>query len=201
MDTLAKLFGSDALVKLMRLFINHPDRAFETSEITKRCRITPQTARRDLAVLKSMDFIFPKNYTVVTQKRGKNTSRKAKGYRLNIDFPLMKPLTGLLFNSEPFQQKEIMRRLKGTGSYKCVFISGVFTQDPSSRVDLLLVGDSLKKRAIDNAIKGMEAELGKELRYAIFDTPEFKYRIGIYDKFIRDIIDYPHEKVLDKLGY
>jgi hypothetical protein len=47
---------------------------------------------------------------------------------------------------------------------------------------------------------GMEAEIGKELRYAYFSTDEFRYRLSMYDKLIRDILDYPHRVLLDKLG-
>ncbi len=32
-------------------------------------------------------------------------------------------------------------------------------------------------------------------------TTEFEYRFGIYDKFIRDIIDYLHLGVLNKLNF
>ena len=49
-------------------------------------------------------------------------------------------------------------------------------------------------------IEGLEAEIGKELRYAAFETGEFNYRLGMYDKLVRDILDYPHTVVLDRLG-
>jgi hypothetical protein len=46
----------------------------------------------------------------------------------------------------------------------------------------------------------MEAEIGKELVFASFETADFHYRLGMYDKLIRDILDYPHQKLLDKLN-
>ena len=46
----------------------------------------------------------------------------------------------------------------------------------------------------------MEAEIGKELRYAAFEAPEFEYRVKMYDKLIRDIFDFPHKTILNKLG-
>ena len=45
----------------------------------------------------------------------------------------------------------------------------------------------------------MEAEIGKELRYAVLNTKEFIYRLDMYDKFIRDILDYPHERLIEKI--
>ena len=47
---------------------------------------------------------------------------------------------------------------------------------------------------------GVEAEIGKELTFASFETADFHYRLGMYDKLIRDILDYPHQKLLDKLN-
>lgn len=98
------------------------------------------------------------------------------------------------------RREELMNRFKGCGRLKLLVISGVFVQESDSRVDILLVGDGLEKRAIEGALRGLEAEMGKELTYAFLETPEFSYRMSIYDKFIRDIFDYPHEKVMDKIG-
>ena len=67
-------------------------------------------------------------------------------------------------------------------------------------VDLLVVGDNLRKGTIENIVKTIESEIGREIRYAFFETADFQYRLGIYDKLIRDILDFPHEKILDKLG-
>ena len=49
-------------------------------------------------------------------------------------------------------------------------------------------------------MSSIEAELGKELRYAAFETLDFQYRLGIYDKLIRDILDSQHQKILNKLA-
>lgn len=200
MDILTKLFGSDALVKLLRLFVNYPEKAFETKELVSRCRITAATARREIAVLKSMDFVSLKEFTVTSERGGKTINRMAKGYQLNRDFELLRPLKSLLFHSEPIKEKDVLNKFKGIGNLKCLIISGIFTQNEESRVDLLLVGDGLRKSSIENVIRGIEAEMGKELEYAIFTTPEFKYRMEMYDKFVYDILEYPHMKVLDKLG-
>jgi hypothetical protein len=81
-----------------------------------------------------------------------------------------------------------------------VIVSGVFIQDSDSRVDLLVVGDNLKSSAIERVVRTMEAEIGKELVFASFETADFHYRLGMYDKLIRDILDYPHQKLLDKLN-
>ena len=45
----------------------------------------------------------------------------------------------------------------------------------------------------------MEAEIGRELSYGVFETDDFRYRVSVCDKFIRDILDYSHKKILNKL--
>ncbi|MCR4311355.1 MAG: hypothetical protein NUV54_02190, partial [Candidatus Taylorbacteria bacterium] len=77
---------------------------------------------------------------------------------------------------------------------------GVFIQDTDSRIDLLIVGDLLRTPALETVIRNIEAEIGKELRYAVFETADFEYRFGMYDKLVRDILDYPHRKVLNRLN-
>ena len=83
---------------------------------------------------------------------------------------------------------------------KLIIVAGVFIDEQDSRVDVLIVGDKLKKPIIEGVLRRLEAELGKELTYGIMDTMDFEYRFGIYDKFIRDVLDYPHLVVLNKLN-
>ncbi|MBI2454166.1 MAG: hypothetical protein HYV54_01155, partial [Parcubacteria group bacterium] len=49
-------------------------------------------------------------------------------------------------------------------------------------------------------IKGLESDTGRELRYVILGVEEFKYRLGMFDRFVHDIMEYPHQKVINKLG-
>ena len=111
------------------------------------------------------------------------------------------PLRHVVMSLDPLNRREeLVNRFKNCGRLKLLVVSGIFVQESDSRVDILVVGDGLEKRAIESALRGLEAEMGKELTYAFLETPEFTYRMGIYDKFIRDIFDYPHEKVMDKIG-
>ena len=95
---------------------------------------------------------------------------------------------------------EVVKKLSRYGKIKLIIITGIFIQDPDSRVDLLIVGDEIKEGQMSKAISVMESEIGKQIRYSIFKTDDFKYRMGIYDKLVRDILDYPHEVIYDKIG-
>jgi len=88
--------------------------------------------------------------------------------------------------------------LKNAGQIKLIAIAGLFIQDPDSRLDLLVVGDKINSRSLENTLRNMEAEIGRELNYAFFETDDFEYRLSMYDKLIRDVLDYPHEMVVNK---
>ena len=125
--------------------------------------------------------------------------RKIPGWTLDRLFPYLLPLKNLIINTTLIDHRDMIRRLARGGSLKLVIAAGVFIQEEDSRLDLLVVGDHLKKSIIGRVVKVMESEIGKELRYVILETQEFKYRASICDKLIRDVMDYPHQKLLDKL--
>ncbi len=53
--------------------------------------------------------------------------------------------------------------------------------------------------AANPSLRANALQIGKELNYSVLPTKEFLYRLRMRDKFIRDILDYPHEKILNKL--
>ena len=134
------------------------------------------------------------------QRNGKVVKKRVDGWYVNPEFPLLSALQTLLIKTAPLSHEEIISMLSRAGKLKLVITSGVFIQDFDSRVDLLVVGDGLSKAKLETAVRGMEAEIGRELRYSYFETPDFKYRLEMYDKLVRDILDFGHEVVLDKIG-
>lgn len=201
METLGKLFGSIAKVKIMRLFLLNPDQGFENSDISARSRINRGGVRREIQGLYQAGLIqkrrFVKEFEV--KKRGKITkkSKRVTGWMLNPLFEYRQALHDLLIDAEFLTKDDIAKRFKPYGKIKLLLTAGIFTRNPESRLDLLIVGDALKRSAIENAIHMLESEIGKELAYAIFETPEFLYRTNMYDKLVRDVIDYPHETIID----
>ncbi|MEK7585551.1 MAG: hypothetical protein AAB455_03515 [Patescibacteria group bacterium] len=188
MDILGKLFGSPDKVKVMRLFILNPEQPFATKEVTKRSKINPAVSRHELSLLSQIGLIK------------KVAGKKAGHWQLSPAFPFLSYLKGLLQIDLLTRQREITDRFANCGKIKLLVIAGLFIETGDSRADLLLVGDRLKRGAIERAIKSMEAEVGRELIYAVFDTADFLYRLNAYDKFIRDILDYPHERIIDRLA-
>jgi len=102
--------------------------------------------------------------------------------------------------ADSFDNREVVRRFNGIGTIKLLITAGFFIENDQSRIDLLIVGDQLKVTSLKTAIRTLEADTGRDLRYAVFETKDFLYRLGLYDKFIRDILDYPNRKIIDRIG-
>ncbi len=201
-DILEKLFGSAAKVKIMRLFLFNPEGSFDIDQIIERSKVTPTAARQEITLLEKMGMLKDRSFfkDVIVGRKKIVEKRRVNGWTLDQNFEYLKPLQSLLTHVSPKRNKYILRKLSRVGKLKLVIISGFFIQNWDSRVDLLVVGDNLKKGTLDNIVKTIESEMGKEIRYASFETPDFQYRLGVYDKLVRDILDYSHEAILDKIN-
>lgn len=194
MDILGKLLGGIHKVKIMRLFLLNPDLGFEVKDISERCRVGTSISRRSVTQLASMDLIKRRTFIKEIKRRNKKAvKKKVEGWFLNPEFPYINELKQLLVEGDFFKREELSKRFKGKGKLNLLVVSGIFIQNSESRLDLLIVGDNLKKNAIQKTISVLESELGKELSYAMFETPEFKYRLSMYDKLLRDVFDFQHE--------
>lgn len=179
MEILGKIIGNPARIKVMRLFLLNKEQGFNNKEIVKRSRTNSSAARKEIAVLSSVKFI----------------KRKSKNWVFNPAFKYANELERLLIASDTLNKDAILNNFKKAGKVKLVLISGIFIKNKDSRVDVLVVGDRLKKSKIEEEMRKLEAEIGTELTYAVFDTKEFSYRLSMYDKLIRDILDFPHEVI------
>lgn len=204
MEILSILFGSEAKVKIMRLFLFNPDQPFSPNEISTRAKVSISVVRREAHLLRKMGMIKGKRFSrMISLKKGEKTVLRKKvegGWILNQNFPYLPAIRNLLINTVLIHPDEIIRKLNSVGRIKLIIVAGVFIHDSDSRVDLLVVGDNLHFHALENVIKSIESEIGKELRYAAFETGDFQYRYGMYDKLVRDILDYSHKKILNKLA-
>lgn len=208
MNTLEKLFGSAAQVKIMRLFIFNPKLVLDPTEIARRTKVRSASVRTVMSTLEKTGLVKKKSFSKkvnATLGRGKKKkkvirTKKMKGWTLNEGFTYLSPLRVLLMPSDALSNREIEKKISVAGRVKLVIISGVFIHEPEARVDLVIVGDQMKTEKLRNIVSDLEARVGSELSYTALDTEEFKYRHNINDRLIRDILDFPHEKIVNKLG-
>lgn len=184
---LEQLFDSSLRVKLLRLFLSNPGQGFTLSEATRRVKSDRRVCRRQLEKLSNINLL---NTQI---RKGK------KIYSVNPQSDFYSELRTLVLKSIPASKEKILKRLKKLGRVKLAVLSGIFINAENSRADLLIVGDNIKKRRLTQFLKDLEAEAGKEIDYVFLTTDDFKYRYGMFDRFLRDLLEGPHEKLINKL--
>lgn len=188
-NILEKLLGGNSRVKLMRLFLFNPNTSFTHQDIIDRSKIPTEKLKKELAFLNSVRLI----------KRAKRANNK-NSWSLNDRFPFLVEFQRLLLETSLVNRTDILKKISKTGRVKVLILSGLFKEIWEGRIDMLIVADGVKAGALDTVIKGIEAEVGREIRYCALDSQDFKYRLGVGDRLIRDVLDYPHEIVMDRIG-
>lgn len=189
MDYLEKIFGGAPRVKLMRLFLFNETTAFLPSEVFTRAKVEANRARKELNFLLKVGLIKK-----ATRSNGKIV------WMTNDKFPYLVEFQRLLLQTSLITPQSIIKKLSKIGKLKLVVLSGLFKEQAESRLDILIVADDAKKASTDSIMSNIEAEVGKEIRFAVLNSTDLKYRLGVGDRLVRDVLDYPHEVVLDKLN-
>lgn len=204
MESLSKIFGGISKVKIMRLFLFSESAAFDIDDVVERSRIKKIDARKELAMLTKIGFLKKKTFSKKILKKSRKKDAKPTfikkqtlGWVLNKRFDLVGPLQVLLIETDLVNEKDLIKRIKKTGSIKMILLSGLFTRDDARKLDLLIVGDRIKKESLEKEISIIESEIGHELRYTFFDKAEFDYRVSMYDKLIRDVLENEHITLLN----
>ncbi len=210
-QVLEKLFESVPKIRVLRLFMQNSEHEFTLPEILKKSQMRTPVARRELKKLLRLGLIKKKRATLREEFIKKSRSRrkppkvvvktrKVDVFYVNQPFPLVAELRDLLTKSAFASRKKIHRQIKGLGKIKLAVLAGIFIHNPISRTDLLIVGDNIKKPKLEKFLEQVEAELGRDLNYTVMDNAEFKYRMDMYDRFLRDILEHPHEKLINRAG-
>ncbi|MFA6408132.1 MAG: hypothetical protein WCW36_01470 [Candidatus Paceibacterota bacterium] len=188
MEPLAKIFGSPARLKVLRLFMFNQQSAFALAEISKRSKLSVDVVRHELVDLLASGLL---------RKKG---ARADARYQVNPRFEHLAAFDSFIRDTTSVRSQDILAALRRAGALRLVVLSGFFTSMLEPQVDLLVVGDHLEDRLLAQAVRSLEAELGREIRYASFATTDFRYRRGVYDRLLRDVFDYPHRVLVDKIG-
>ena len=187
---LENLFGSKLRVKILKfLFRNYPN-SFGIKDLTRRTQEQLEPIRKEIGKFAKIGLI---------KTVGKTS------YVLNPDFEFFGELRGLILKSSPAEKDKMIRRILALGRIRLAVISGVFLNKDStdiadSKVDLFIVGDDINKKKLGIFLRSLEAEVGKEIRFGLMEKEEFEYRYGMFDRFVRVLLESPHDKLINKLG-
>ncbi len=186
-EVLEMLFGSKTRVRVLRLFLLNPESEYSASEVAKKNMISIASVRKELNALKKISFIKEKS------KKGLKT------YLLDSSFHFYPELKSLISKSTASPESKSLARLKGIGEVKLALISGIFLNYPKSKVDMVLVVNNVSRGKLKNLMSSLEAEIGKEVSFALMNSEEFKYRLDMLDRFLLDFLEGPHTELVDKI--
>ena len=185
--TIDVLFDSPVRVRVLKLFLYNPETSFEPKTISKILNIGSAIANKHLRGLKEVKLIDQK------------TIKSKKVFKTNPDFYFYNELKELVLKANPASKEKLIKRISSLGKIKLAIISGIFLNFDNARADLMIVGDDIKPVKFNKFLKDLEAEVGKEINCALMTVKEFHYRYNMYDRFVRDILDFKHEKLINKL--
>ncbi len=200
-----QLFGSKTRVKLLHLFYENPNRSFYVREITRKIDEQINSVRRELANLLNVGIITS------------DSSNNKVYYEVNQKYGYFMPLQEIFGGKKPRKPVKVRKTadapaqvsevaeveeptdLKLLGNVEIACLTGQFTRDEISGVDVLIVGN-VNKNALQKYVTDLEEQEGKELRYTVFSLEEFMYRQQIKDRFISNILLAKKQVLLDKPG-
>lgn len=186
-NSLEALFGSKERWRLIKLFLLNENKKFSVAELAKRNKVDGRKIAGILAQLLNAGFIV------------RRTKSKRNYFMTSKRFPFFKELKDLVIRSNIYPQCENLGKIKNLGNIRLGLISGVFINEPKSKTDLLIVGDTISRAKMKHLLEDLEAEMGREINYSLMSAQEFKYRANMFDKFIMEILESPHEIVVNKM--
>jgi hypothetical protein len=196
-----QLFGSKTRVKLLRLFYANPNRSFYVREITRKIDEQINSVRRELSNLLSIGIITSdannnRLYYEVNQKYDYYaplamifgglksvpvTPKKATTASASTKTD-EKPKTATVGAEHP-----MAKGIRATGRVDLALLTGQFTRDEISGVDLVIVGD-INQVKLDRFVEELEKAENKELRYTSMPLETYQYRLQINDRFISNLL-------------
>ena len=180
-DILDSKYGSELLAFLLLA----PARVYSSKELARRMQITEKSL--DILLKEFLDDSMIRQFV----------QDRAKLYIINHKHKLLPEIRASLVKNQKPYEDELFSAIQKLGEVKAAFLSGVLTAQEQLPVDLLLVGKiSLTK--LDTFLKQCKAMLGIDLNYSIMTPDEFQMRRDTFDRFIKDVFDYPHLVVVDK---
>lgn len=175
---LNNLFGSKTRVKILNLMMINDDNQYYLRQIARELDLQVNAVSRELNNLYNLGIV-----SVAEMLNKKNK----KYYQANRNYLLFKEIRALFIKAQILSTQQFASNLQKVAKPKFIVLTGFFTNDHSVATDILIVG-KIKKIIIEKEIKGLEKELGKEVRYTILNEKEFNYRRDVVDIFLYNIL-------------
>ncbi len=186
-----QLFGSKTRVKLLQLFYSNPSRSFYVREITRKIDEQINSVRRELANLLSVGII------------SSDTQNNRLYYEVNQSYEYYEPLLAIFGGGVVKKTKVVTEAeeenqpIKALGNVDLVILTGQFTRDERSGIDMLIIGD-VNTTQVSKYVAELEQQEGKEIRYATMTPKEYAYRKEVNDRFLSLVLASKQQVVFQK---
>lgn len=196
---LAKLFGSVARVKLLKLFLLNPDTSYYIRQIARHLNLQLSAVRRELENLETFGLL-ESHAGGEDEEEEPGNRHDRKYYRTNRDFVLFNEIKELVIKGQILCEKDFTDKLKKLGTIRLLILSGLFMNDTQASVDMLIVGN-FDKTKVAKLVRKLEEDLVTEVNYAVLSEEEFKYRRQVTDVFLYSVLEGKKIVVIDERGY
>ena len=177
---LAKLFGSDARVKVLSLFMLNAGNEYYLREIAQETRLAIRSVQRTVENLTEIGILQ-------REKRGNSVY-----FRLRDDIPILPELKAIFLKTVGLGAllRQMLAEQKGI---EIAFIYGSVAkgeEEEASDIDVAIIGD-LSSRQLTSELVKLERELGREINATVFTPTEWRSRGKKRDHFVRTLIQEP----------
>lgn len=179
-DALKALFSSQTRVKLLSVFLLHPQEEYFIRQLTRLLSEQINSIRRELENLRRIGLV-----------RARHKNRK-KYYKADTDFIFFSELQAMFGKEVKGGESATVAALKSLPGLIFLELAGSFVGS-HSKVDLLVVGD-VKKEVIE-LLLAQDPSM-RNVKYSLFSKADFLYRLSLRDRFILEIVDDPRHLVV-----
>ncbi len=179
-DALKALFSSQTRVKLLSVFLLHPQEEYFIRQLTRLLSEQINSIRRELENLRRIGLV-----------KARHKNRK-KYYKADMEFLFFGELKAMFGKEVRGGESSTVTALKSMPGLKFLELAGSFT-GTHSKVDLLVVGE-VKKEVIEMLLA--QDPTMRNVKYSLFSKADFLYRLSLRDRFILEIVDDPRHLVV-----
>lgn len=173
---LKDLIVSRVRVKILTLFLTHPDSMYHVREIVRQIGEEINAVRRELAHMEQCAIV------------SKEPRANRLYYTFRKNYPLYFELLELVIKTSGLGGEVLKNRAK-LGKLKFVMLAGAFARGvkhDANSVDLLVVG-SVVLPELAQIVRAEEGRRGREINYTVMTEEEFMFRKRRRDPFILQI--------------
>ena len=203
-DFLSEFFGNQARARILRLLTAVADAEYTLDEIRKKAQVkSVALVQRELNALARFGLI---KTGLIEAGIGAGPGKKAartKVWALDREHPYAQALRLFVRDTQQPIDEGVVSELRRSGKLRLVIASGRFLDAEGGAhdgVDLIIVGENMNESKVQGTLRTIEADRGREILYAVFSPKEFKFRLDVQDRLIRNVLDYPHHILFDKLN-